>query len=71
MMTNWRAIIGYMLIFAAISEMIEVKSLVDKGEMESFPLGAVGGFILLVAAAFYLIHLGRNIQKEKNSGVLK
>lgn len=70
-MTNWRAIIGYVLISAAISEMFSVKSEVDKGELESFPLGAIGGFILLIAGAFYLIHLGRKIQKEKKSGLLK
>lgn len=70
-MTNWRAIIGYMLILAAISEMFEVKSLVDKGEMESFPIGAIGGFLLLIAGACYLIYLGRKIQNEKKSGFLK
>ncbi len=70
-MTNWRAIIGYVLILAAISEMFEVKSLVAKGEFESFPIGAIGGFLLLIAAAFYLIYLGRKIQKEKKSGLLK
>ncbi len=61
-MINWRTIIGALLMFGALSELLSVIGDYNSGKLKSWPFGVEFGVAAIVIVAFLLMKKG--IQKK-------
>ena len=61
---NWKIVVGALLIFGALKEMLSIIMDYRSGKLEFWPFGADGGCVALVALGTYLIRKG---QKERRA----
>ena len=61
---NWKIIVGILLIFGAISEMLSVIKDYNAGKFASWPYGAGLGCATLIIAGLYVIRLGQKDKKK-------
>jgi hypothetical protein len=59
---NWKIVVGGLLIFGAVREMLSIISDYRSGKLEFWPFGAEIGCVAFVALGVYLIRKG---QREK------
>jgi hypothetical protein len=63
-MFNWKIIVGILIIFGSVSEMISIITDYRSGKLTSWPFGADVACVAMVIGGLYLIRKGQNQKKR-------